>query len=460
MLRNLARSALHASDIHTTLAPRDDAGLIAELREPRAMDFPNLLAQLETLPLPPAQLRRCGRLVRAIERDLSALHTGVSCGRRMLPWAAAMVLVNLPLAIPFYTGQRKFSSLQVAARAKDLMLLMGLLTRDTSTPHAFRRHVENRVFLDLAGSALYAGPAFIPAARHLMSDPRFNIPVTVAIAVSALLYFNRQMLPNAARTLGAHLRIEAINHPPPQCDEAAHREIHAWAEALVAEKNRLEASVRAYRHHDSPNHSPRALSDNLNRLLNQLDGSFKQLADELLAYAPQQASPHALSHTNPDVFPKLVVALFSLMIAGSLGAFLYQEISALVDLCARGVWIFSELAKAAADSSVNLQGILQNFKEISGLAMLLLGYLSANQSLGFLQADTPRFWIGTAALSAANLTLPGPVATVVSRGLGKVLETCHGTPRPAPAAAQDAVAAPAAVDTIATPPNLPHSTPS
>ena len=401
-----------------------------------------LRVRLEALPLPAAQARRCKRLLRAIERDLDALTAGVPIGRRILPWAAAMVAVMLPLPIPFHTGQRKFSSLQVAARAKDVMLLLGLIARDTSTPRAFGRHVENRVFLDLAGAAVYAGPAFIPAARHLMSDLRFNIPATLAIAASALLYFNRHMLPKAARRLG----LEATGAP---VNETARQEINAWAGELAQQRTRLDNLVSDFRQG-----AERGLGDNLNRLLNQLDGSFKQLAGEISDCGGGPEAQSALSRPNVDAYPKLAVAMFSLMIVCSLGAFLSQEISALVDLCARGVWIFSELAKSAADSTVNLQGVLQTFKEISGLALLLLGYLGANQGLGFLHSDARSFWIGTAALSVANVTLPGPVATVVSNGLGAVLRACHRTP-PAPVEAapdpEQAAAQSAAVGTIAPP---------
>ena len=174
---------MYATDLHSALAPRDDAALLAALREPCAdvPDMAALRARVEALPLPAAQTRCCKRLLRAIERDLDALTTGVPVGRRLLPWAAAMVAVMLPLAIPFHTGQRKFSSLQVAARTKDVMLLLGLIARDTSTPRAFGRHVENRVFLDLAGAAVYAGPAFISAARHLMSDLRFIDPAQITL---------------------------------------------------------------------------------------------------------------------------------------------------------------------------------------------------------------------------------------------------------------------------------------
>ena len=431
------RQGVHASDIHSALAPRDDAGLLAALRSPGAEvpDTAELMMRLDALSLPPAERRRCRRLLRAIERDLDALKTGVPFGRRCLPWAAAMVAVCLPLPIPFYTGQRKFSSLQVAARTKDVMLLLGLIARDTSTPRAFGRHVETRVFLDLAGAAFYAGPAFIPGARQLMSDLRFNIPATVAIAASALLYFNRDMLPKLARSLGERLGLEPA---AASVGEAARSEIHAWAGELASQKNRLDMLVRASRQGAN-----QGLSDNLNRLLNQLDGSFKKIARELADCAPDPHAPVAIGEPNVDVYPKLAVALFSLMIVCSLGAFLYQEISALVDLCARGVWIFSELAKGAADCSVNLQGILQNFKDISGLALLLLGYLAADQGLGFLHADARSFWAGTAALSLANLTLPGPVATVVSTGLGKVLQACHRKPnRPAVALPDSAQAAP------------------
>jgi len=445
-----ARAGVHASDMHTALARRDDAGLLALFRAPDAAlpDMAEPKVRLDALPLPSGQARRAKRLLRAIERDLEALKNGVPFGRRLLPWAAAMVAVSLPLPIPFHTGQRKFSSLQVAARTKDVMLLLGLIAQDTSTPRAFGRHVENRVFLDLAGTAVYAGPAFIPAARHLMSDLRFNIPATVGIAAATLLYFNRAHLPGMVRGLRERLGIPART----PLSDAARQEIRAWASELTSQKNRLDTLVGEFRQGTQA-----GLSDNLNRLLNQLEGSFTQLGRELVACAPDPHAQAAPSKPNEDVYPKLSVALFSLMIACSLGAFLHQEISALVDLCARGVWIFSELAKAAADASVNLQGILQSFKEISGLALLLLGYLAANQGLGFLHSDAKSFWIGTAALSAANITLPGPVATVVSKALGKALQTCHRSPAAAAPDPEEARAQAGAVDTI-TPPPTPRPT--
>jgi hypothetical protein len=417
-----ASRALHASDIHTALAPRDDARVLAALRgaeETQSIKAALAVAaeRLNALPLPPGQARRVRRLLGAVSRDLNALDNGVPFGRRLLPWAAAMVAVSLPLPIPFYTGQRKFSSLQVAARVKDVMLLLGLLARDTSTPRAFGRHVENRVFLDLAATGIYAGPAFIDSARHLMSDLRFNIPATLAIAGSSLLYFNRHKLPSLGRSLRACV---GCSPAAPQSARAG-QEIRAWAASLEEEKTRLHTLLQ-----NCQDNTPKALSDNLNRVLNQLAASFQGIAEELATCLPQE--PARARAQNLDLYPKLAVALFALMIAGSLGAFLHQEISALVDLCARGVWIFTELAKAALDPAVNLQGILQTFKEISGLALLLLGYLSANEAIGFLDQGARDFWIGTAALSLGNITLPGPVATVVSQGLGRVLEACHRRP--------------------------------
>ncbi len=432
-LTHALRQTSQRTDVHAALSQRDDAEFKSQLRGEYAEQIKTMITHAEGLDailtdakLPKAAEKSLRSANNDIISELNALSKGVPLTERAWRGALTLAAYPLPLAVSLVTHEKEYSSTLIPHFVKNLALLTGLMTNDSTNHQSVLQHANNRLFVNGVVGLIYAGPAFINAMKPLHGAPAFSVGAGLLSGAATFGWFNQKQLGKGVNHIIQKMQSLVFGSRNDQLilRSDAKARLHDYIEGLQGNRQAFAEIDRAFR-----GGGEKHLSDNLDaqieRTLTQMDSVLQEGHDLLTRNTPDErnnrtetaAPPH-----NADFLPKLGLTAFTGMICGGVVALMSDNPVGMVDYIVDGLWCSHEMYKQAANPNVNLQGAVKTFKDLVGLNLTMIAYLSANKGYDFLHAGAGEYAAGTLAMTAANLTLPGMVGEMVGNSAGGILE--------------------------------------
>jgi hypothetical protein len=411
------------TDIYTALSPEDDKefkqiirqdlGATIEQWHEHNKDLGDILDRAD---FPPKMKKRYMALCDSISQDLKALKDGVSVKERLLRAAGTLLAYPLPLAIPLYAGEKQYSSTLIPHFIKNGMLLLGLVNNDTSGKQVFSNHFNNRLFVNTVISAIYTIPTFVKPAQFLSHNMGFNLGVAAVSGIATFAQFNMDKTKEIADKVSDML-FATGNHEF-TVNDSAKAELRAFVDTLKQEKETLSSLKENFTGGGGKN-----LSDTLNSQMSHLLSEMDKLNKDIEGALGESASvaANATNMINADFYPKMGLTAMTAVIAAATIGLMYPDPIGIVDYVVDGALIISEMWKQMSNPNVDLQDAVKTLKDLVGLNLTMTLYLSVNKGIHFLDMGAKGYWAGTAAMTAANLTIPGAVGGAAGNVLGQAL---------------------------------------
>jgi hypothetical protein len=411
------------TDIYAALSPEDDKefkqiirqdlGATIEQWHEHNKDLGDILDRAD---FPPKMKKRYMALCDSISHDLKALNDGVPVKERLLRAAGTLLAYPLPLAVPLYTGEKQFSSIVIPHFIKNGMLLLGLVNNDTSGKQVFSSHFNNRLFMNTVISAIYAIPTFVKPAQFLLHNTGFNLGAAAVSGIATLAQFNMDKTKEIADKVSDILFSSGNNEFT--INENAKDELRAFVDTLKQEKGTLSSLKENF-----TGEGGKKLSDTLNAQMSHILSVMDKLNKDIEGALGESVSgsANATNTVNADFYPKLGLTAMTALIAAATMGLMYPDPIGIVNFVVDSAVIVSEMWKQMSNPNADLQDAVKTLKDLVGLNLTMTLYLSVNKGVHFLDMGAKGFWAGTAAMTAANLTIPGAVAGTTANTLGQAL---------------------------------------
>lgn len=415
------------ADIRTLLSPADDHEFIAALRTPTdATDgdgarldrlvghVSELKSHLDSAGLDGALATRFKARLDEVGVTLKALQTDKSLGER----AAKVIGINamlapLPLMIPLMTKprQQKTEAEIVALMAKAMVEAIGMIRTPTTDNNLLKDRAMARYYANMVQAVEFALPTFVSSLRFLNDSPTFNIAAG-AVSTGALFggFLSKEIRDkyNVWRTGSTHPDLRKAGVALSSETKAA---LHAVRNAVEMDQQMLNgAKDRFITEHG------RELSPHLSKQVAIAVSAYQRIADEL---AECIGLPAAQGHAqNSDRSAKLALALFSTAVCTATTVLMLPDKIGTVDLASDAAFTSALMFSLMADKNVSRKDALEEFKTFVGLSLVMLAVLAANKAANdFMERGVSGLLVGSIAMSALNLTMPGPVGHAAARGI-------------------------------------------
>jgi len=415
------------ADIRTLLSPADDHEFIAALRTPTdATDgdgarldrlvghVSELKSHLDSAGLDGALATRFKARLDEVGVTLKALQTDKSLGER----AAKVIGINamlapLPLMIPLMTKprQQKTEAEIVALMAKAMVEAIGMIRTPTTDNNLLKDRAMARYYANMVQAVEFALPTFVSSLRFLNDSPTFNIAAG-AVSTGALFggFLSKEIRDkyNVWRTGSTHPDLRKAGVALSSETKAA---LHAVRNAVEMDQQMLNgAKDRFITEHG------RELSPHLSKQVAIAVSAYQRIADEL---AECIGLPAAEGHAqNSDRSAKLALALFSTAVCTATTVLMLPDKIGTVDLASDAAFTSALMFSLMADKNVSRKDALEEFKTFVGLSLVMLAVLAANKAANdFMERGVSGLLVGSIAMSALNLTMPGPVGHAAARGI-------------------------------------------
>lgn len=422
----LASSALRAvkafakmSDVRTLLSQADDREFIAGLRaassdeaadgarlDRLADHITELKAHVGAVALDDALAARFKTRLDEIGSTLNALRTDRPLHERVAKITALnALLAPLPLIIPLMTKprQQKTEAEISALMAKAMIEGIGLIRTPTTDNNLLKDRAMARYYANTVQALEFALPTFVSSLRFLNSNAAFNV-VAGTISTGALFggFLSQEIREkyNVWRTGSAHPELHRAGLALSNDTKAA---LEAVRTAVEIDRAILNDAKAAFVENDR-----RELSPHVSKQVAIAVNAYQRLADELAACIglPPEQTPQE----NRDFSAKLALALFSTAVCAATTILMVPDTIGTVDLASDAAFTSALMFSLMADKNVGRQDALEEFKTFVGLSLVMLAVLAANKMANdFLEHGVSGLLVGSIAMTALNLTMPGPV---------------------------------------------------
>jgi hypothetical protein len=421
-----ARALIRMSDVRTLLTQADDRKFIAALREPsseaadgarldRLTDhITELTARIDEAGLDGALAKRLKTRLHEIGDTLNALRTDRPLHERAAKIAGLhMLLAPLPLAIPLMTRprQQKTEAEIAALMAKALVEGLGMIRTPTSDNNLLKDRAMARYYPNMVQALEFALPTFVSSLRFLNGNAGFNVAAG-AISTGALFggFLSKEIREkyNLWRTGSAHPDLRQAGLSLSAETKAA---LDAVRIAAETDGNALNDTKTAFVANDS-----HELSPHVSKQVAIAVNAYQRLADELADCIGLPPAP--TSTENRDRSAKLALALFSTAVCVATTVLMLPDKIGTVDLASDAAFTSALMFSLMADKNVSRKDALEEFKTFVGLSLVMLGVLAANKAANdFIEHGVSGLLVGSIAMTALNLTAPGPVGHAAAKAI-------------------------------------------
>lgn len=417
------------ADIRTLLSQANDHEFIGALRAP--MDEANadgdgarldrlvshvsaLKTHLDSAGLDGALATRFKARLDEVGVTLKALQTDKPLGERATKVIGLnALLAPLPLMIPLMTKprQQKTEAEIVALMAKAMVEAIGMIRTPTTDNNLLKDRAMARYYANTVQAVEFALPTFVSSLRFLNDSPAFNIAAG-AVSTGALFggFLSKEIRDkyNVWRTGSKHPDLRKAGVALSSETKAA---LDAVKTAVEMDQQMLNgAKDRFITEHG------RELSPHLSKQVAIAVNAYQRIADEL---AECIGLPAAEGHAqNSDRSAKLALALFSTAVCTATTVLMLPDKIGTVDLASDAAFTSALMFSLMADKNVSRKDALEEFKTFVGLSLVMLAVLAANKAANdFMERGVSGLLVGSIAMSALNLTMPGPVGHAAARGI-------------------------------------------
>lgn len=423
----VAKSFAKMSDIRTLLSQVDDREFIAGLRA-SSDESPENGARLDRLTnhilelkehvdgagLDSALAARFKARLDEVGDTLNALRTD-----RPLPERAAKIvglnvlLAPLPLVIPLMTKprQQKTEAEIAALMAKALVEGIGMIRTPTTDNNLLKDRAMARYYANMVQAVEFALPTFVSSLRFLNTNAAFNVAAG-AISTGALfggfLAKDIREKYNVWRTGSAHPDLHQAGIALSDETKAALKAVRG---AVEMDRDALNETKTAFIQDGT-----RELSPHVSKQVAIAVNAYQRIADELadcIGLPPAQTPAE-----NRDRSAKLALALFSTAVCVATTVLMLPDKIGTVDLASDAAFTSALMFSLMANSNVSRKDALEEFKTFVGLSLVMLGVLAANKAANdFIEHGVSGLLVGSIAMTALNLTTPGPVGHAAAQAI-------------------------------------------
>ncbi|MEJ2445282.1 MAG: hypothetical protein P8Y42_17810, partial [Exilibacterium sp.] len=411
------------TDIYTAISPQKDKEFKQILRQDLSTTIDQWNAHNDSLPrildqgnFPPKLKKRLLEQCANISHDLKAMKNGIPVKERLLRGAATLLTYPLALAIPLHTGEKQYSSTLIPHFAKNALLLLGLANNDTSGKQVYENHFNNRLFINTLISGIYAIPTFLKPAEFLRHNIGFNVGAATAVGMGTFAQFNKD------KTKDIMDKVQSIIFGSDDknftINDNAKTELRDFVQQLQQEKGTLSAMREGFTQNGN-----KELSDTLNYQVSHVLSLMDKLSLDLKNVMGESAPVSSANNQNADFYPKLGLTVLTAVIGAATVGLMYPDPIGMVDYVVDGATMTSEMWKQMINPNVDTQGAVKTLKDLVGLNLTMTLYLGVNKGVNFLDKGAAGYWSGTAAMTAANLTVPGIVGEAAGNAIGQILSS-------------------------------------
>jgi hypothetical protein len=326
-----------------------------------------------------------------------------------------LLLPIAPLAIPLQTHQNKFEAELVGLYAKTALMAIGSARSPTSgNRHSLMDHFMSRHYINVVQAAIFAAPAFVPKLKKLNDNIKFNATAGV-LSTAALMggFFGKEIKdmvnkcfrgsPNPA----LHAAGEGLQPQTIERLEQVMQTALAGKNALMEAKNDFDAQGRE-------------LSPSTSKQVTMAANAFLAIADDMSDALRRRGE--MVPHDNPDLKAKLALAMFTVMVCATTTGLMYPDKIGIVDLGSDAVFTAALMVHHAVNPNVTRKDALEEFKSFAGLSLVMIALLAADRAGGqFIDKNAKGLMIGSLAMAALNVTIPGPVGHAAGATLEKLM---------------------------------------
>lgn len=422
-----AKAFAKMSDVRTLLSQADDREFIADLRSPSTDDATHgarldrltdhvaeLKAQIGAMGLDAALAERFKTRLDEVDGTLNALRTNRPLHERVVKIVGLnALLAPLPLIIPLMTKprQQKTEAEISALMAKAMIEGIGLIRTPTTDNNLLKDRAMARYYANMVQAVEFALPTFVSSLRFLNGNAAFNV-VAGAVSTGALFggFLSKEIREkyNVWRTGSAHPELHAASLALSGETKAA---LEAVRTAVEMDRTALNDTKAAFVENDR-----RELSPHVSKQVAIAVNAYQRLADELAASIglPPEQTPGE----NRDFSAKLALALFSTAVCVATTVLMLPDKIGTVDLASDAAFTSALMFSLMADKNVGRKDALEEFKTFVGLSLVMLAVLAANKMANdFIEHGVSGLLVGSIAMTALNLTTPGPVGHAAAQAI-------------------------------------------
>ncbi len=415
-----AAHLVRQTDGYTAVARGDDTQFLTTLRQDALPTLQAgvaaLLNDLQSVQAAQAVEAHFGARLRQVDSTLQALQATQPLAVRVAAYLGMnTVLPALPLAVATVGGQQQYAATLVGYCAKSLLMALGSARSPTATNrHSLLDHFMARHFNSVVQGAVNALPTFVSRLHGLNGDPAFHL-VAGALATGALFggFFGPE--------IKAGINNWRTGSPHPGLRQAGEALTPQARDALARMKAALEAdraSLLGVRE-DFTAESQHGLSPYTSKQITLAANAYLAAASEL-GVTLGEATP--MQPSNPDRSAKLAIAAVTGLVCATTTALMYPDAIGMAALGSSAVFTTSVMLKAAANPGMRRRDALEEFKSFASLSLVLVGALAANRAAGgFIEHHPQGLLVGSLALAALNVTIPGPVGHLAANGIEKLM---------------------------------------
>jgi hypothetical protein len=326
-----------------------------------------------------------------------------------------------PMMVAYYSGQPKFVAQTSAMILKTLFMMAGALHSSTAANrHSAWDHFMERHFLQNFHALVYSFSTFIVGAAWLNDHHGYNIGLTVLVTLVAIAAF---MPGPVARKWNATWHDGSIN---PKLSRAWNNLSAQQKTALRPRLESIKTAAEKARDAITEEKSPfdgKTADGTTGKRLSQYTAKQVNMGSDVLDLVIHEVNNilgiKENKAPNAHFVPKISTTALNAVISG-LVAWLYSpDWIALYGTVGDGVFTTAKSAYNACNGNVTKDEQLDEFRTWSGLTVTELVMLAVNKGFGdFIEQAGPQrgAWIGSIAMSIANITLPGPLAWAFTTG--------------------------------------------
>lgn len=418
-IRAIGHNLFTRTDIYGALSQQDSKMFTSQLRGQYAstidgwMEYNQQLDHILSQAEVPAKIRReCHKQLSCINRTLSSLRNGVPFRERLWLGLSTLLAYPMPLAVPLISGEKAYSSTLIPHFAKNACLLMGLIANDTTDSGVRWRHFTNRLFINTMIGIAFFGTTMADHFHATEQELGKNIPLNVCLGalagVATFTWFNSEKVMSMLRQASEKMTGLLFKNPqgsdfeinPGAREHILHCLDHLKTQKQVLENIKSQFIQEGKQVNDTINSQLTAISDAIDKLV------------ELFEPLPEQS--------NPVHIPKMGLTGTTGVICAGVVALMIPDLVGAIDYVIDGALCVSEMVKEQNNPNADMQKAIQTFKELVGLNLTMVLYLTPNKFIDFLHNSTG-YSVGTAAMTLANLTIPGMVGSVAGDYAGKAI---------------------------------------
>ena len=426
-----ARALIKMSDVRTLLNPAGDREFLAGLRTPSngqesddaqldrlTNHVTQLKASIEGAGVTDELATRFKKRLDEVGTTLTALRTDRPLHERATKIVGLHVLLApLPLAIPLLTKprQQKTEAEIAALMAKAMVEAIGMIRTPTTDNNLLKDRAMARYYPNMVQAIEFALPTFVSSLRFLNSNAAFNIAAG-AVATGALFggFLSDEIRQkfNVWRTGSAHPDLHQAGRSLSAETKAALEAVKTAAELDGKTLNDAKAAFLA--------NGSRELSPHVSKQVAIAVNAYQRLANELADCIglPPAGSPAE----NQDRSAKLALALFSTAVCVATTVLMLPDKIGTVDLASDAAFTSALMFSLMADKNVSRQDALEEFKTFVGLSLVMLAVLAANKAANdFIEHGVSGLLVGSIAMTALNLTMPGPIGHAAAQAIEKLM---------------------------------------